>query len=108
MHCLCGTSDFEDETNGVTAQYTIGTKKGRDYVTGWIKKDGVQVSEITGTYMGWVAFDGVRYWDIRRMQNFALVEPALDKVIKSDWRNRTDTQAHLAGDMVTAQINKDA
>mmetsp|Transcript_15116 Transcript_15116/g.19117 ORF Transcript_15116/g.19117 Transcript_15116/m.19117 type:complete len:141 (+) Transcript_15116:1937-2359(+) len=74
VHCLCGTSDFEDKYNGVTAQYTIGTKKGRDYVTGWIKKNGKQVSEISGTYMGWIEFDRVRYWDIRRMNNFALLE----------------------------------
>jgi len=58
----------------VTAQYTIGTKKGRDYVTGWIKKDGKTVSELSGTYMGYIEFDKVRYWDIRRMQNFGLIE----------------------------------
>lgn len=74
VHCLCGTSEFEDLTNGVTAQYTIGTKKGRDYVTGWIKKDGKTVSELSGTYMGYIEFDKVRYWDIRRMQNFGLIE----------------------------------
>ena len=51
----------------MTAQYTIGTKKGRDYVAGWIKKDGKTVSELSGTYMGYIEFDGQRYWDIRKM-----------------------------------------
>ena len=44
VHTLCGTCDFEDAANGITAQYTIGTKKGRDYFEGWIKKDGREVS----------------------------------------------------------------
>ena len=67
VHCLTGTCDFTDEENGVTAQYTIGTKKGRDYFTGEIKKDGEVVSRLSGTYMGYIEFDGVRFWDIRRM-----------------------------------------
>ena len=92
-HCLCGTCDFVDEANGVTATYTIGTKKGRDYIKGEIKKDGRVVSTLTGTYMGWLEFDGVRYWDIRRMQNFALQELPMDKALRSDWRWRTDTRA---------------
>ena len=39
-HNICGTSYFTDEANGVTAEYTIGTKKGRDYVKGEIKRNG--------------------------------------------------------------------
>lgn len=94
VHCLCGTCEFWDEKSGVTAVYTIGPKgKGRDYVTGEIKKNGVTVSRLYGTYMGYLEFDGVRYWDIRNMQNFALLEPPLEEVIFSDWRNRTDTRA---------------
>lgn len=96
-HCLCGTCDFEDAEHGITAQYTIGTKKGKDYVKGEIKKDGKVISTLTGTYMGWLEFDGVRYWDIRKMQNFPIIEPAQDKVIKSDWRNRSDSMQRLAG-----------
>ena len=65
VHCLCGTSEFEDAKNGITAEYTIGTKKGRDYISGWIKKNGQKVSELHGTYMGYIEFDKVRYWDIR-------------------------------------------
>lgn len=57
--------------------------------------------------MGWIEFDKVRYWDIRRMHNFNIIEAPLDKVIKSDWRNRSDTRALLGGDVPQAQINKD-
>ena len=58
--------------------------------------------------MGYLEFGGIRYWDIRRMLNFDLIAPPLEKVIYSDWRNRTDTRALLAGDVVLAQTNKDA
>ena len=58
--------------------------------------------------MGYIDFDGVRYWDIRKQQNFGIIDTARSKAAKSDWRNRTDTIAHLAGDMEQAQINKDA
>jgi len=102
VHCLAGTSEFSDEANGITAEYTIGTKKGRDYVSGWIKKNGVKVSEVTGTYMGYVEFDKVRYWDIRHMNNFHIIAPTIDNVIKSDWRNRSDTKAMLEGDIERA------
>jgi len=78
VHCITGTSDFEDEKAGITAQYTIGTKKGRDYVHGWIKKHGKKVAELNGSYMGYLEFDGVRYWDIRRMQNFSIIEKPKD------------------------------
>ena len=100
MHCITGTSEFFDEANGITANYTIGVRKGRDYFKGEIKQNGRVVSVLTGTYMGYIEFDGVRYWDIRKMQNFDLVEPALKKVLDSDWRKRTDTQSKLAGDNV--------
>ena len=44
VHAICGTSDFIDEANGITATYTIGIKKGRDYIKGEIKQHGRVVS----------------------------------------------------------------
>lgn len=108
VHCLTGTCDFTDEQNGITATYTIGIKKGRDYFKGEIKKDGKVVSTLSGTYMGYIEWDGERWWDIRSMQNFKIIEPPLDKVLSSDWRNRSDTRALVADDVVQAQVNKDA
>jgi len=40
---------------------------------GEISKDGKVVSEIRGNYMGWIEFDGVRYFDVREMQNYKAV-----------------------------------
>jgi hypothetical protein len=34
-------------------------------LTGVIKKDGAKVCDIRGNYMGFLDFNGVRYWDIR-------------------------------------------
>jgi len=93
VHTLCGTCDFKDEANGIEATYTIGIKKGRDYFKGEIKQNGKVVSTLTGSYMGYIDFDGVRYWDIRKMQNFDIIAPPVNKVLPSDWRNRTDTTA---------------
>ena len=36
------------------------------------------------------------------MNNFGLIEPPKEKVLFSDWRNRTDTCALLDGDVVYA------
>jgi hypothetical protein len=37
----------------------------KDYFRGEIFKNGVKVSEFKGNYMGWLDFDGIRYWDLR-------------------------------------------
>lgn len=76
IHNLTGTCSFVDEKNGIEASYTFGEagrKYARDYFTGEIKKDGVVVSKIFGSFMGYVDFDGVRFWDGRRMQNFEIL-----------------------------------
>ena len=74
-HCYWGVIEFVDEKNGITATYSIGKeKKGKDYVKGEILKDGVKVSELNGSYMGYLEFDGKRYWDVRKMMNFDLID----------------------------------
>jgi hypothetical protein len=39
--------------------------KTQDYFTGAILKGQTKVSDIRGNYMGFIDFDGKRYWDIR-------------------------------------------
>lgn len=58
--------------------------------------------------MGWLDFDKVRYWDIRRMHNFPIIEKPRQKAAPSDWRNRPDSLSMIAGDVAQAQLNKDA
>ena len=91
IHNLTGTCNFVDEKNGIEAYYTFGEagrKYPKDYFAGEIKKDGVVVSKIFGSFMGYVDFDGVRFWDGRRMQNFEIlpVEPRNLMTLESDSR----------------------
>ena len=37
----------------------------QDYFAGSIYKNGKEVSKVYGNYMGFIEFDGVRYWDLR-------------------------------------------
>ena len=46
----------------------------QDYFTGTIKFNEKVVSNITGTYMGYMEFDGIRYWDARDFQSFPVIE----------------------------------
>ena len=110
IHLVTGHCTFEDKQNGVTAEYTIGGAKGhgKDYFVGEIKKDGKVVSKLFGTYMGYIEFDGVRYFDIRRADSFKVVDKELDECLSSDWRKRTDSMSLREGDVEQAQVNKDA
>ena len=70
IHNLCGVCKFTDEKNGIEAQYNIGgagRKYPKDYFVGEIKQHGKVVSKMFGSYMGYIDFDGVRWWDGRRM-----------------------------------------
>ena len=40
-------------------------QKTQDVLYGEIEKDGKVVCKIEGNYMGYIDFDGVRYWDLR-------------------------------------------
>lgn len=40
-------------------------KKPSDFFSGHISMDGQQIFSVFGSYMGFIEFDGVRYWDYR-------------------------------------------
>ena len=75
-----GFYTLEDEANKIAAKVVMSTEKGRpqDFFTGEICKDGKKVCTIEGNYMGYVDFDGVRYWDLRD-------EPHQPKHLKPIW-----------------------
>lgn len=66
-HQLTGKIVFTDEQNGLEGfyQFNAYTFKKQDYCWGEIHQNGKKVSEIFGNYMGFLDFDGVRYWDCR-------------------------------------------
>jgi len=62
-----GQFEFEDVDNGYSGYIKMGAYKlkSQDFFYGEIKKDGEKVCTIEGNYMGYIDFDGVRYWDLR-------------------------------------------
>ena len=67
--------------------------------------------------MGWIEFDGVRYFDVREMQNYKAVpipeewtcsdaQNSLRKKLRSDATERLDCISFLAGDVEKAQLDK--
>lgn len=76
------------------------------------------VSTLYGTYMGYIDFDGQRYWDARETKSYEPVPVPLEEtstdammsmpvVLPSDTTLREDARALLAGDVEQAQRNKD-
>jgi len=55
--------------------------------------------------MGYIDFDGIRYWDLREQELFDVV-PSPDH-LASDSRLRIDSIALLQGDVDQAQANKE-
>ena len=64
---VVGEWKLEDRENNIIASVVIGQEEGKtqDYFSGEIFKDEISVCEISGNYMGYVDFDGERYWDLR-------------------------------------------
>ena len=62
-----GTIIFEDTKNNIRAEITFDSvkKKPSDYLSGEIKVNNKSVSKCYGTYMGFLEFDNLRYWDFR-------------------------------------------
>lgn len=70
-HQLLGKITFEDAQNGLTGYLEIGKNKkaSKDCFSGYIAaKNGKHIqkfSVIEGNYMGYMDFDGQRYFDVR-------------------------------------------
>lgn len=83
----------------------------KDYFKGQILHRDKVVSEIYGNYMGYIDFDGIRYWDAREMKNFEPVpvpktelsnqkrSDSLPVVLQSDTTLRIDSIALIQGDV---------
>ena len=48
-------------------------KKAQDYFTGAIFVNGNKVCDIKGNYMGFIDFDGVRFWDVRDFKEYQVI-----------------------------------
>ena len=79
-----GNLVFNDEKNGISAELAFDNvkKKPSDYFQGEIKEKGKKVCKIYGSYMGFIEFDSIRYWDFRYITPF---KPIIQtNVIESD------------------------
>ncbi|CAD8052380.1 unnamed protein product [Paramecium sonneborni] len=98
---------FQDKANGLQCIIDIGKvkKKTSDYFQADIKCKGQKVSTVFGTYIGFINFDNVRYWDYRYVVPFKI---KMEKQpLESDHKNRSDLQSLKAGDIPMAQKNKE-
>lgn len=61
--------EFHDQANGLYGYYEIGNvkKRSQEYFEGCIYQHGKQVSDVFGNYCGYIDFDGLRYFDVRRV-----------------------------------------
>ena len=66
-HQLTGKIVFTDEANNLTASYQYGAYmfSKQDFVWGEMHQNGKKLCEVTGNYVGYLDFGGVRYWDVR-------------------------------------------
>lgn len=106
-HEVEGPMVFIDEANQLECIVTFGKVKGKptDYVDGMIIRNGTQlISKLSGTYLGWLEFDGRRYWDTRfDNPNPITYVPKLP----SDSCERSDMNSLIEGNVQQAQINKE-
>jgi hypothetical protein len=63
---------------------------------------GKRASELYGNYLGFMDFDGKRYWDARDARTYPVLGVPLGKCLPSDSRLRQDSQALIAGDVEKA------
>ena len=82
--------------------------KKQDFIWGEIHQNGTKVCEVTGNYVGFLDFDGVRYWDEREKNKiyFPLAgeEP---NSLPSQASKRTDGRFLLSKTVEEAQAEKE-
>ena len=80
----------------------------QDFVWGEIKKNGVKICEIEGNYLGYLDFDGLRYWDARETGiHFELAGEEVQNVLPSQASFRTDGRAKMSLPLEQAQTEKE-
>jgi len=99
--------NFIDVKNNLRGEVAIGKVKKRpsDYIDGFIYSNDKPVSTVYGSYMGFLDFDDVRYWDYRRVSPCKLYLE--NSKLESNYSYRKDLNNLLLGDMVVAQKEKE-
>ena len=116
-HETLGVQIFTDAKNGIRCRLDFGNPSGRsgvpsDYFEGVIEKFDPssphaatqELVSVEGSWVGFIDFAGVRYWDIRSTQKMSMCTPA--QTLKSDSRLRPDRKALEAKNLKLAQDEK--
>lgn len=101
---------YTDEANGIQAELKFGSvkKKPKDYFSGVVRQKTfndkwVDLTTFKGTYLGYIEFDGVRYWDLRETKVQVVegvpFESTKEVVLQSDSRLRKDSTRLRDGDI---------
>lgn len=109
-HQLTGDMKFVDEKNNIECTFSYGNvkRKTQDFFQGEIKQNGQKVSTIYGNYMGFIDFDGVRYWDLRDSDDYMYFPVPFNKrSLESDSTKRSDSVTLATGDVERAQVEKE-
>lgn len=96
-HETLGEVFFEDPVNKIEAMIYTGKtkKKPSDYIHGDIKVNGRIVSSCVGSYLGFIEFDGKRYWDHRHILPYKM--NVKNSSLMSDHQKRTDRKLLASG-----------
>ena len=109
-HQLMDKMTFKDEQNKLEAVVEFASErwKEQDYLSGKILENGKVVSKITGNYMGYIDFDGARYWDAREIDQWCFRLNDWDfNPLPSDSSRRLDIVKFTTKNADEAQIEKD-
>jgi len=117
IHETFETQTFWDESNKLRCRLTFGNPTGRkgvpsDWFEGVIERyepsapevQGDVLSSVEGSWVGFIDFDKVRYWDYRTTDKSPSSAPA--SVLPSDSRKRADRNCLVAKDFRAAQGHK--
>ena len=96
-----------NDSDGNNCIITLGKVKGKpsDFLQGIIyDAQGNQLSKLEGTYLGYLEFDKIRYWDARHVRPYTI---RYQQVLLSDSETRKDIIVLRSGNVDQAQVAKE-
>ncbi|KAL4463958.1 hypothetical protein ABPG74_005895 [Tetrahymena malaccensis] len=104
-----GKMSFTDEKYGFYCEIKFGDvkKKPSDYFQGDIVQNGKTICKVYGTYLGYIDFDGVRYFDHRLVTPHTIFMKQGNDSLESDHKKRLDLITLKQGNVKQAQVEKE-
>lgn len=111
-HQLTGKIEFHYPKENLYGWYELGNvkKKTKDYFSGEIHFGGKKLLDVYGNYMGYMDVGGVRYFDVRNIQDIYQPIEALGEQhgsLPSDSTRRIDSTTLRSGNVEAAQKAKE-